>query len=199
MRHRSPASRRRRGLRAVAGALVARRARPTRQRRRGACARARVRGAALLRRSRRAAASPRARRSPASAKRVHQSRVLELAFELAAPAAQVEEIVAGAKARMLEQPVRTLAGALLEARLQRPDLLDRRLEAARDRDLLRLLRRARVSIASNSAGNRLSAAGFAPPSTSRAPRARAASRTGTPGDTPCPRARARRCRRARAR
>ena len=62
-----------------------------------------------------------------------------VAFELAAPAAEIQEIPAGAKARMLEQPVRTLARALLEARLQRPDLLDRRLEAARYRDLLRLL------------------------------------------------------------
>ena len=63
----------------------------------------------------------------------------ELALELAALAAQLEEIPARAVTRMLEQPVRALAGALLEARLQRPDFLDRRLEPARDRDLLRLL------------------------------------------------------------
>ncbi len=64
---------------------------------------------------------------------------LELTFELAAPAAKVEKVPAGAKAGMLEQPVGTLAGALLEARLQRPDFLDGRLEPARDRNLLRLL------------------------------------------------------------
>src|SRR4029077_6204 len=58
----------------------------------------------------------------------------ELLRHFAALAAQREEVVRGAKAGMLEQPVRPGPGALLEARLQRPDLLDRRLEAARDGD-----------------------------------------------------------------
>src|SRR5450755_2741296 len=42
----------------------------------------------------------------------------EFAFHLAALAAQPQEIVARAKARMLEQPKGTLARALLESRLQ---------------------------------------------------------------------------------
>src|SRR5689334_5956035 len=53
---------------------------------------------------------------------------------LAALRADRQEIIGGAKARMLEEAGGPRAGALLEARLQRPDLLDRRLEAARDRD-----------------------------------------------------------------
>ena len=40
----------------------------------------------------------------------------ERAVELAALAAQLEEIPAGAVARVLEEPERPLAGALLEAR-----------------------------------------------------------------------------------
>ncbi len=48
--------------------------------------------------------------------------------------AQGEEVVRGAKARMLEQPVRALAAALQEARLQQPQLLHGRVEAARDRE-----------------------------------------------------------------
>ena len=72
-------------------------------------------------------------------------------------AAQLEEIVGGAEPRVLEQPVRTRARPLLEARLQRPDLLDRRLEAARDRDPLGLAL-STLSIASNSAGSGLLAA-----------------------------------------
>ena len=75
-------------------------------------------------------------------------------------------------------------GALLEARLQRPDLLDRRLEAARDRDALGL----RVAAPCPSprtapaCGRSPRCLGRVP--RARAPRATAASRTGTPGDTP---------------
>src|SRR5262249_17337344 len=42
---------------------------------------------------------------------------------------QLEEVVCGAKARMLEQPVRAMAAALQEARLQQPQLLHGRVEA----------------------------------------------------------------------
>ena len=80
-------------------------------------------------------------RRVASWKRVHQSTsACGTSPDLAA---QREEVVGGAKARVLEQAVRPRAGALLEARLQRPDLLDRRLEAARDRDALAPAPRAR--------------------------------------------------------
>ena len=61
------------------------------------------------------------------------------AFELAAVAAQTQEVVPCAEARMLEQPEGALSGSLLEARLQRPDLLDRRFEAAWDRQTSGLL------------------------------------------------------------
>src|SRR2546428_838011 len=64
----------------------------------------------------------------------------ELDGNLAAVAAQPEKIVSGAEARMLEQPERPLAGALLEPRLQRPRFLDRRFETTRDRESLGLLR-----------------------------------------------------------
>ena len=115
------------------------RRRVRRRRPRGACARGRATAAlalrALVRLQHRLALV-----GPGVGEAVPPSgETRELAFELAAPAAQIQEVPAGAKARMLEQPVRALAGALLEARLQRPDLLDRRLEPARDRDLLRLL------------------------------------------------------------
>src|SRR6266496_5239807 len=63
----------------------------------------------------------------------------ELAFEFAALAAQREEIPAGPITRMLDEPERTPARALQETRLQRPDLLDRRFEAARDGELFCLL------------------------------------------------------------
>ena len=63
----------------------------------------------------------------------------KLAFHFAAGAAQPQEIVAGAEARMLEQTKRTLARALLETRLQCPGLLDGRLEAAWNRQPLGLL------------------------------------------------------------
>src|SRR5581483_3075469 len=58
--------------------------------------------------------------------------IREGTLELAAPAAQIEEVPRRAVTRMLEQPERTLSGALLETRLQRPDLLDGGFEAARD-------------------------------------------------------------------
>src|SRR5262249_43801418 len=60
-------------------------------------------------------------------------------FELAAVAAQAQEVVTGAEARVLEQPERPLSGALLEARLERPDFLDRRLEPAGNRQPRSLL------------------------------------------------------------
>ena len=56
----------------------------------------------------------------------------------AARRAQREEIVGHAEARQLEQPVRALAGALLEARLHRPDLAHGRGEPARDGELAAL-------------------------------------------------------------
>ena len=64
------------------------------------------------------------------------------ARHFAARRAQREEIVGHAEARRLEQPVGALAGALLEARLHRPDLAHGRGEPARDRQLARSARRA---------------------------------------------------------
>src|SRR5205085_10882442 len=52
---------------------------------------------------------------------------------------QREEIIGGAEARVLQQPVGTLAAALEEPRLQQPQLLHRRVEAPRDRERLALL------------------------------------------------------------
>jgi hypothetical protein len=59
-----------------------------------------------------------------------------LAFELTAFATEIEEIPASAVAGVLEQAEWALAGALLEARLQRPDFLDRSFETSRDCKLL---------------------------------------------------------------
>ena len=59
-------------------------------------------------------------------------------IHLAAFAAQPQKVVAGAEAQVPEQPVRTLAGALQEARLQRPDFLHVGGETVRDGELLRL-------------------------------------------------------------
>ena len=65
--------------------------------------------------------------------------VREFAFHFTAVAAQAKEVVSRTKTWMLQQAERSLSGALLEARLQRPDLLDRGFEASRNREPLRLL------------------------------------------------------------
>src|SRR5476649_544355 len=49
----------------------------------------------------------------------------QLGVDLAGGAAQQQEVVAGAEARMLQQLVRRLAVAALEARLHRPDVAHR--------------------------------------------------------------------------
>src|SRR5262249_7156039 len=59
--------------------------------------------------------------------------VSDLDRYLSAVPAQPQEVVARAEARMLEQPERALARALLEPRLHRPGFLDHRFEAARNR------------------------------------------------------------------
>ena len=62
----------------------------------------------------------------------------EILRHFAGRAAQRQEVVGRAEALVLEQAIGTRAGALLEARLQSPDLLDVGLEAARHGDALRL-------------------------------------------------------------
>src|SRR5690242_12369555 len=63
---------------------------------------------------------------------------LEVRRHFAARRAQGEEVVGHAKARRLEEAIRALARALLEARLHRPDLAHRRGELAGDGELLAL-------------------------------------------------------------
>src|SRR5262245_41014617 len=62
----------------------------------------------------------------------------DVALHLAALAAQPQEVVARAKARMLEQAPRPLAEALQEARLHGPDFHHVAAEAMGDRELLAL-------------------------------------------------------------
>src|SRR6185503_7163558 len=64
--------------------------------------------------------------------------VYERHRHFAAFTAQHEEIICGAKPRMLEEASGPDACTLLEARLQRPDLLDRRFESPRNCNALGL-------------------------------------------------------------
>src|SRR5262245_61025957 len=59
----------------------------------------------------------------------------ELRQDFAALGAQHQEVIAGAKARMREEAERPLARALVEPRLDRPDLLHRRGQPPRDVEL----------------------------------------------------------------
>ena len=99
-----------------------------RRRRRRLLAAASARALALLRRRRRACSIASRASGPASWNFSHQSARPRAASTSPLSAAQHQEIEAGAEARVLEQAERPLPDALLEARLQRPDFLHRRLK-----------------------------------------------------------------------